>query len=83
MGSEMNEKETKELYTTHSMGIIDIFKKCGVVITEELCREVFSRCIECFKVGYKAGLDEGIDRVEKSLLDKLKTLEEKENATTR
>ena len=72
----MTFEESKDLYTTHSMGIIDIFKRYGVVVTEDLCREVFSRCCECFKVGYRAGMDDGIDHFEKSLSDKLKTLED-------
>ena len=75
-GGEMTEEETKDLYTKHSMGIIDIFKRYGVVVTEDLCREVFSRCCECFKVGYRAGMDDGIDRVEKYLSEKLNTLKD-------
>lgn len=57
-------------YEDHAMAVIDIFKKCGITVTEDLCRAVFTHTTAIFMSGYKAGHKAGtaivLDRIERA-----------------
>ena len=54
-------------YEDHAMAVIDIFKKYGITVTEDLCRTVFTHTTAIFMSGYKTGTDSVLDHIERAL----------------
>jgi hypothetical protein len=70
-------------FTKNTTDLVEIMRLNGVVITEELCKDVVQKCQEIYKAGLEVGSRIAISQYESTLVLKLKEISEKLNGPSK
>lgn len=74
-------------YEPEFMKLVDMFTRNRIAVTEDMCKEIAQISLRVFNIGFKAGVEIGIDKYEeglsKTFIGKLLRIKPKNKETTR